>query len=441
MDHARFTAPRRAVCPFSHHWQFIDGAYGSLAHTVKFGVLREVCACLSSKHRAAILWDGPPSLNANASSQASPVSSFEDDNRAAVFWPRWQRQGEGSTCEGSKRRQIRPGLSLVTHGWPSSASAQALCSQPMMQAPDADEAPHRLQYLAAEHRGDTGGALTVTPMVLGQFRALGTSLEVIRMEPGVSYCYDRVAVCQPSGARPAWQSIRRSQLKPERNGALLVPTRRAASQLSSKVRVMCGLQDAEDEVAYDDNGGSTVAWAPPRTARVIIRNHSSRPRLMDMPQVLRVMRKHFAHVEVLEVAASPSTADFCTQVGWMQRTDLVLTHHGSHVASAAYMQRGTHLIEVLPHRYERDDNGNGCAPRARHILVGRRTVASAELPAACRSLTAQQAILSRKCRKVFREAPVRVPLAELDVLLRRILSGRDSSDGQYLCDEYRCAYV
>ena len=246
-------------------------------------------------------------------------------------------------------------------------------------------------------------------MVLGQFRALGTSLEVIRMEPGVSYCYDRVAVCQPSGARPAWQSIRRSQLKPERNGALLVPTRRAASQMSSKVRVMCGLQDAEDEVAYDDNGGSTVAWAPPRTARVIIRNHSSRPRVMDMPQVLRVMRKHFAHVEVLEVAASPSTADFCTQVGWMQRTDLVLTHHGSHVASAAYMQRGAHLIEVLPHRYERDDNGNGCAPRARHILVGRRTVASAELPAACRSLTAQQAILSRKCRKVFARPPCASP--------------------------------
>ena len=102
-----------------------------------------------------------------------------------------QRAGQTSTCEGSKRRQIRNGLSVVTIGWPSSATAQALCAQPMMQLMDDVD---RLQYLATRTSASSGFGVGLTPAALGNFRAFDVRLEIIRMEPGVSYCYDRVAV-------------------------------------------------------------------------------------------------------------------------------------------------------------------------------------------------------------------------------------------------------
>ena len=194
---------------------------------------------------------------------------------------------------------------------------------------------------------------------------------------------------------------------------------------------MCGLQDVEDEVAYDDNGGSTVAWAPPRSARDHSQS-SSRPRLMDMPQVLRVMRKHFAHVEVLEVAASPSTADFCAG----NATDRPCSDSPRQPRRQRSIWCNAVPTSSKFCRTVTNVTTMGTAHVARSHSCGTSYGGVCRTSCSLRSLTAQQAILSRKCRKVFREALARPP-AELDVLLRRILSGRDASEGQYLCDELR----
>ena len=191
------------------------------------------------------------------------------------------------------------------------------------------------------------------------------------MEPGVSYCYDRVAVCEPTEIRPTWRTIRQSQLVPQLSGLLTVPTSRAASRLASQTRVLCGLQVADGEADDDQQlleggpgagsaSGAADHWYVNRPslltrqsliARVVVRNQSS-PQLLHVPRIVALMSRHVAQVDVLHVTSSPSTTDFCTQVGWMQKADIVLTHHGSHLVNAAYMRRGTHIIEILPYLYE-----------------------------------------------------------------------------------------
>jgi hypothetical protein len=404
------------------------------------GILRESCACLSSRRAdAIILWDGPPWLNPNASAARD----------SGVYWPTMQRAGQTSTCEGSKRRQIRNGLSVVTIGWPSSATAQALCAQPMMQLMDDVD---RLQYLATRTSASSGFGVGLTPAALGNFRAFDVRLEIIRMEPGVSYCYDRVAVCNPAGVRPNARTIRQTHLIPHRTGLLTVPTSRSAHRLASKVRMLCGLpkEDEEDAAAGDQSQRveSSASYARVGTARILVRNQTA-PLLVGASEVATVMRRHLAHVEVVHVTAPPSAEDFCTQVRWMQSADIVLSHHGSHLANGAYMRRGQHLIEIVPFLYERDDNYHGCAPRTRHVLVGAdpATQPTGSIYAhdstrtrGCISKTSQEAARSHRCRKELREAPVLAPLGEIDLLVRRIVAGRSSAGG-YRCDERRCTYV
>ena len=87
------------------------------------------------------------------------------------------------------------------------------------------------------------------------------------------------------------------------------------------------------------------------------------------------------------------------------------------------------------------------APRTRHLLIGDAPPAANgsathyDLPHACRGKTAQQAARSRRCRTRLRdEAPVWVPLAELEIMMQRI-SSNQLEVGMYVCDTWRCKYV
>ena len=164
----------------------------------------------------------------------------------------------------------------------------------------------------------------------------------------------------------------------------------------------------------------------PLTGRILLRSGTARS-ILNLDGVLRVLRRHLRNVTFLYI----DDLRFCTQVRWLDAS-VVLSVHGSHLVNQAFMQAGTHLIEILPWLYEQDFNSAGCAARHRHVLVGEPT-REGNVSARLKSSEAWSRHLARTDR-------IQVPLLELDMLVSRILT-HQTARGHYECSLSRCAYA
>jgi hypothetical protein len=133
--------------------------------------------------------------------------------------------------------------------------------------------------------------------------------------------------------------------------------------------------------------------------------------------------------------------DFCSQAEWMN-TGLILSIHGSHLVNQAFMQPGAHLIEVQPYKYEQDNNSAGCASRNRYLLVGTRPC-----EAMCTDFSRMDAnrcaedTRCRICARATQGTKIAAPVAELRLLMQRIMGGSAETSGTYVCGAGRCAYT
>lgn len=431
LDHLEFRVPPHRDCPDADGWHASPTAFESGAYPVGYGLLHNVCACVlgNGTSNAHIGWSR---LASGASAWEVSLPKIQLPNAGEEFRPPYN----AGVCAGRASRQHVHGTIVASHDWKSHVSMQAECMLPMAQLVRSSTVA-RATYLQVQVQAQVPAAgaaenAAFVPYMRGTWAALGRPLEIRSVGADEAVCFGSVAVCLPG--RKGWHSLRQSQLVPQRSGSLSVPSASAARHLAARARAHCGLP-ADSPLR---------AGAPLRTVRLLLRNVTVRKgvrlfvrTLRNVADVIRVLERHMAVGARVELRYIQSL-DYCTQLRWVSDADLVLSAHGSHLASTAVMRSGAHLIEVQPYLYEQDANNQGCAPRRRHLLIG-MPHARGRMPRQCHGLTAQQAVEQAACRFRIRDLPIRVPLHELDRLMRRIVAGR-TSKGRFRCDPFRCAY-
>jgi len=282
-------------------------------------------------------------------------------------------------------------VSLVGQQWPSHVGHQQECVFPMLQLLQSGNA-QRMFYLVAGVKDKD----LFTPFIIGLLNATGHALPHKRVSSGASMCFENVAFCFSPSSR--WISMRESKLVPQHSGQLVAPTRSQAHRFAKRVWEHCNVSPRN-------------AGAPLQTGLVLLRNTTHRT-MLNVEKVVSVLRRVLLQVSVTYI----NSLDFCTQVRWLH-ADVVVSVHGSHLVSQAFMRPGTHLIEILPYLYEQDYDNAGCSFRHRPVLVGSPPPRANE--------TRDNARLARQTkagRSEHRRAGILVPIAEFEMLLARTVT-------------------
>lgn len=377
-DWYNFSVPVALGCNVEDRWTSSQTSFYSPVYPVQFRIRHNACVRTAHNVSNGLEW-------AFGSRSFSSPMRFGSSNLTTI---------------------AHGGVTVLGEGWPNHVGHQQECVFPMLQLVGA-RLVNRIVYLDTPH-----SRFSFTPFVSGLLKAVGTSIQTIEIEPKTMHCFDTVAFCH--SPKSPWHSIRQSRLVPQASGQLVVPTLRDATNMRERVHGYC-------------NASRPVRKMQLKTGTILLRN-STRRAMANVEHVMSTLRQYLSQVTVTYI----DDLRFCTQAAWFW-ADVVVSVHGSHLVSQAFMHCGTHLIEVLPNGYEQDFNSAGCACRHRHVLVGLRQANASGENARLRRSTYEG-------RFAARSASVIVSVNELNTLMSRILTNT-VAEGRYECRPERCSYV
>ena len=409
LDRTTFAVPTtRDACGEDAQWQRSSRFIFSSEFPTRFRRARGACVCAAASSGTALNW----SLGTEWEIHTGNVTTEADGSRA------YREDGPRSSdpCPAGNSMRHISGRSTVTHAakWSANNGHQWERVSTALQLAWAQFAD---RHMSIEPAWVKSGAAVMTPFIRGLLDLFNTTLTFEKLGAHETLCFDEV-IFVGIGNLYHGNTLRESRLDAQNCGSNVVPTTTNAVRFAKALRARCSM-------------GYAPASHPPKTAQVLVRTDNRS--FVNLDAVVDTLREAVPMAKVV----STDNLEFCHQLSWYD-ADIVVIVTGAHVVAQASMRPGQHVIEIVPYLHESDFSPAACNAHSRHVLVGSERQYS-NVPG---TLQANQRLcmMSSQCRKTVRKYPTVVPIAELRLLLQRILTGK-TAEGVYRCTPSRCAYT